>query len=153
MPSKRITGVGGLGTSIGVTAGTGSKPKPKVLPNPYVIVDFQFERGLLFIYIKNTSTVPAFNIHVTFSHKLMGVEGTVNVSALPLFTDLAFLPGGKEIATIVDSSASFFRSKQPTQFVTHVTYQDFSQVRFSHTITHNLEIYRKFGYIARTASC
>ena len=151
MPSRRlitrtIPSLGGVGT-----AGSGAKHKPKVLPDPYVIIDFLFERGLLLIYIKNTSAAPAFNIHVTFSHKLMGAEGTVNISALPLFTDLSFLPGGKEIATIVDTSASFFRSGQPTRFTTLVTYQDFSSVRFSHSITHNLEIYRKIGYVARPA--
>jgi hypothetical protein len=151
MTSKRvitgtISSLSGLGT-----VGSGAKHNPKVLPNPYVIIDFLFERGLLLIYIKNTSAVPAFNIHATFSRKLMGAEGTMNISALPLFTDLSFLPGGKEIATILDTSASFFRSNQPTRFSTHLTYQDFSGVRFSHTIVHNLEIYRRIGYVAQPA--
>jgi hypothetical protein len=153
MPSKKrdtqaASDIGSISTANGITAGTSSTPTPKVFPNPYVIVDFLFESGLLHICIKNTSAVPAFNINVSFNPKLMGVEGTVEVSALALFTDLAFLPGGKEIATLVDTSASFFQSNQATQFTTQITYQDFFNVQFSHTIHHNLEIYRKIGYIA-----
>ena len=44
-------------------------------PDPYVIVDFVFDRGTLSIAIKNVGTRPAFGVRVEFSHKLMGVGG------------------------------------------------------------------------------
>jgi hypothetical protein len=115
-------------------------------PDPYVIVDFVFDRGLLSISIKNIGSRPAFAVRVEFSHKLMGVEGTVEVSGLPLFHALEFLPGGKEISTVLDSSASYFRSQQPEQITTRICYQDERGGRLTNTIRHNLEIYREIGY-------
>ncbi len=120
-------------------------------PDPYVIVDFVFDRGLLSISIKNIGSRPAFGVRVEFSHRLMGVEGTVEVSALPLFRALEFLPGGKEISTFLDSSASFFRSKQPVEITTRISYQDARGARFTNSIRHNLEIYREIGYGMRAS--
>jgi hypothetical protein len=115
-------------------------------PDPHVIVDIVFDRGLLSIAIKNVGARPAYGVRVEFSHKLMGVEGTVEVSALPLFSQLEFLPGGKEISTHLDSAASYFRSGQPTEITAHITYKDQQGERYSQGILHNLEIYRKIGY-------
>ncbi len=129
---------------------TPKKTKTVSDPDPYVIVDFVFDRGLLSISIKNIGSRPAFGVRVDFSHQLMGVEGTVEVSALPLFRALEFLPGGKEISTFLDSSASFFRSKQPVEITTRVSYQDARGARFTNTIRHNLEIYREIGYGIRS---
>ncbi len=125
-----------------------SKPAKKRVspPDPWVIVDFVFERGLLSISVKNIGSQPAYAVTVKFSHKLMGVEGTVDVSALSLFRELAFLPGGKEISTILDTSASYFRSRQATRITTQIAYSDFRGTKFSHSIHHNLEIYRDLGY-------
>ena len=117
--------------------------------DPHVIVDFVFDRGLLSISIKNIGTQPAYGVKVQFSHKLMGVEGTVEVSALPLFNQLEFLPGGKEITTHLDRSASYFRSEQPVKITTHITYSDAGGAQHSNTIRHNLEIYRGIGYTSR----
>jgi hypothetical protein len=109
-------------------------------------VDFVFDRGLLSISIKNIGCRPAFGVRVEFSHKLMGVDGTLEVSALPLFNALEFLPGGKEISTFLDSSVSYFRSKQPQQITTRIFYQDARGGKLANTIRHNLEIYRQIGY-------
>jgi len=127
-----------------------SAKKQKPFPDPYVIVDFIFDRGVLSISIKNIGARPAFAVRVEFSHKLMGAEGTVEVSALPLFRALAFLPGGKEISTLLDTSTSYFRSNQPTQITTRIFYSDFWDVKFSNSIHHNLEIYRDIGYTTRS---
>jgi hypothetical protein len=126
-----------------------STKKQEPFPDPYVIVDFLFDRGVLSISIKNIGIRPAFGVRVEFSHKLMGVEGTVEVSALPLFRALAFLPGGKEISTLLETSASYFRSKQPTQITTRIFYSDYRDVKFSNSIRHNLEIYRDIGHTSR----
>jgi hypothetical protein len=124
-----------------------TKPKNVVHErNPHVIVDFVFDRGQLSISISNIGTQPAYGVKVEFSHKLMGVEGTVEVSALPLFSQLEFLPGGKEITTYLDSSTSYFRSKQPTTITTQITYTDAASEEHTNTIRHNLEIYRGIGY-------
>ena len=128
------------------------KRTPVPVSDPYVIVDFVFDRGLLSISIKNIGASAAFGVSVKFSQKLMGVEGTVAVSALPLFTALEFLPAGKEISTFLDTSSSYFRSKQPTQITTAITYQDAQHREFSNTIRHNLEIYREIGFVRAPSS-
>lgn len=124
-----------------------SAKERNTVPDPFVIVDFVFDRGLLSIAIKNIGARPAYSVKVEFSHKLMGSEGTVEVSALPLFSQLEFLPGGKEITTYLDSSASYFRSEQPVQISTRIAYKDERGGKHSNTIRHNLEIYREIGYI------
>jgi hypothetical protein len=129
-----------------------SAKKRKPFPDPYVIVDFLFDRGVISISVKNIGSRPAFAVRVEFSHKLMGVEGTVEVSALPLFQALAFLPGGKEISTFLDTSASYFRGNQPKQITTRIVYSDFRGVKFSNSIHHNLEIYRDIGYTTRSTA-
>jgi hypothetical protein len=118
-------------------------------PDPYVIVDFVFDRGLLSISLKNIGARPAFAVRVRFSHKLMGCAGSVDISALPLFRALEFLPGGKDISTILDSTVSYFRSKQPAQITTDISYRDSHGNKFSNTIRHNLEIYRDIAYAPR----
>jgi len=115
-------------------------------PDPYVIVDFVFDRGALFIAIENIGTRPAFGVRVDFSHKLMGVDGTVEISALPLFNGLEFLPGGKKISAFLDTSESYFRSTQPTQITARISYTDALETKLTQTIRHNLEIYRNLGY-------
>jgi hypothetical protein len=128
---------------------TSRKRKVVSDPDPYVIVDFVFDRGLLSISIKNIGSRPAYGVRVEFSHRLMGVEGTVEVSALPLFSALEFLPGGKDISTLLDTSASYFRSQQPVEITTRISYQDARGGKFTNTIRHNLGIYREIGYGVR----
>jgi hypothetical protein len=116
--------------------------------DPYVIVDFVFDRGFLFIAIKNIGARPAFAVRVQFSARILGVEGTVEVSALPLFRKLEFLPGGKEITTFLDTSASYFRNRQPTQVSTRISFRNAEKQKKVVTIDHDLEIYRDIGYVS-----
>lgn len=112
-----------------------------------VIVDFVFAKGLFFISIKNIVDRPVFKVSVKFSKKIFGVEGTKEISALPLFKNIEFLPPQKEISTFLDTSASYFRRKGPTRIVSRISYQDADGTGYSDTIKHNLEIYRGIGYI------
>ena len=114
---------------------------------PDVIVDFVFERGLLFIAVKNIGVEPAYRVRVEFGTSLSGLEGTKEVSAQPLFHRLEFLPPQKEIVTYFDTSASFFRSGQPTRISTKITCRNAQGVRRVATIHHDLEIYRDIGFV------
>ena len=132
--------------------GATNETKPGTHAHPCVIVDFVFDRGLLSISIRNIGTLPAYDVQVDFSHKLKGRGGAVELSELPLFRDLAFLPGGKEISTFLDTSASYFQSRQPTQINLRITWKDASGETLQTTIRHNLEIYRDIAYTAGSAS-
>ncbi len=126
------------------------KPKAKDKPSdPEVIVDFLFDRGLFFISIKNIAAKSAFKVSVQFDKKIYGIEGTKEISALALFRNIEFLPPQKEIVTFLDTSASYFKRKQPTKITTRVSYQDADGTKHAHTIKHDLGIYREIGYTQR----
>lgn len=112
-----------------------------------VIVDFVFDNGLFFISIKNIIDEPMFKISIKFDKKIFGVEGSKEISALPLFQNIEFLPPQKEIMTFLDTSASYFKRREPTKISARISYQDSKGTKYSTTIKHNLEIYKKIGYI------
>ena len=116
-----------------------------------MILDFVFDRGLLFIALRNIGDEPAYGVRVDFGAPLFGLDGTKEVSAQPLFRDLEFLPPQKEIATFLDTSASFFRSGQSTRIAAKITTRDAAGARHVATIRHNLEIYRDIDYVDRPA--
>lgn len=117
---------------------------------PVVIVDFVFEEGLFFIAIKNISSRPAYEVSVVFNKKFTGVGGAKEISALPLFRNLAFLAPHKEIVAFLDASASYFRRRQPTNIRATITCKDASGVWHRSVIRHDLTIYREIGYVRRT---
>jgi hypothetical protein len=81
----------------------------------------------------------------------MGLGGTMVIGDLPLFRELTFLAPGREIRTLLDSSASYFASGQPTRIAAAVTYHDAAGRRHRATIRHNLEIYRRIAYVIGAA--
>lgn len=118
-------------------------------PPPKVIVDFIFSEGLFFISIKNIGTQPAYKVSIRFDPEIKGVEGTKNISKLPLFRNIEFLAPQKEITTFLDTAALYFAREEPTKIAIDVTYQDFQHRQYTVTIKHDLEIYRSLGYITR----
>ena len=59
----------------------------------------KIEKGLLFLSVKNIGAKPAINVSVAFKKKILGVEGSKVVSALPLFRNIAYLAPQREIET------------------------------------------------------
>ena len=114
---------------------------------PDVIVEFLFDRGLLFVSINNIGNQPALVVSVKFNKKITGAGGKKEISALPLFTQIEFLGPKREIVTFLDASDSYFRRKQPTKIVAQVSYTDRQKRKYSTTINHDLEIYRELPYL------
>ena len=126
---------------------SGSDDNHSKINYPDVIVDFIFDQGLLFISVKNISINPVYRVSVKFDRKLYGINGTKEISALPLFKNIEFMPPQKEITTFMDTSISYFSRKYPTKIAVKISYFDFSGNKYSHTIKHDLEIYREIGYL------
>jgi hypothetical protein len=114
---------------------------------PEVILDFIFEGGLFFIVIKNISAFPARDVSVQFDKSFTGVEGTRDISALPLFRKIPFLAPQKEIMAFLDTSASYFHRRQPTKIQATITYRDNSGAPHKAVVKHDLGIYKGIGYI------
>jgi hypothetical protein len=118
---------------------------------PEVIVEFLFEHGLFHISVNNIGDRPAIGVQVHFSKKIMGLNGTKEISALPLFKNIEFLGPKREILTFIDSSSSYFQRKQPTRISARVSYRDSESRKYECTISHDLEIYRDLPYLPEDA--
>jgi len=120
-------------------------------PRPEVIVEFLFESGLLYISIKNIGARPAINVAVKFNKPLIGLNGAKDISALALFRNIEFLGPGREIVSLLDSSSSYFKRKQPTKVSASISYRDLEKRPYETTIKHDLEIYRELPFVSRTS--
>ena len=116
-------------------------------PRPEVIVDVDFERGLLFLVVRNIGERPALDVQTTVYRKLLGLGGSKDVSALPLFRNVAFLAPGKEIRTLLDSAGSWFARRRATKITARVAYRDADGTDYRGTMSHDLEIYRELAYV------
>jgi hypothetical protein len=115
-----------------------------------VILDVTFEQGLLFLAIRNIGARPVTAVSVSFDQRVVGLGGTCEVSALPLFRHVAFLAPGREIRTLLDSSASYFARGQPERIAARVTYRDERGRRRAITTRHDLGIYKTIAYVTET---
>jgi len=116
-----------------------------------VSVDFIFEDGLLHAMVANIGERPALKVSCRFEPAFRGLGGSVEVSRLPLFRNIEYLAPGKEIRTLVDSSAAYFARKEPTKLEVAVTYRDEDGARRQATIAHDLGIYRDLAYVVPAA--
>ncbi len=114
-----------------------------------VYLDIIFENGLLFIVIKNNSNNPVFKVKVKFNSRILGVNGSKEITSLKLFKNIEFLAPQKEIKTFLDTSESYFSRKQPTKIMTEIFYKDIQNKNHEVVIKHDLEIYRDIGFIIK----
>jgi hypothetical protein len=122
-----------------------SAPPETPAIRPDVIVDFECADGLLSIVLKNIGAASAFTVRTRFDKPFRGVHGTVEISALALFTALEFMPPGKAFTQFVDPLTEYFARKEPIALTAAITYTDRSGRRFAEEITHDLRIYRGLG--------
>lgn len=115
--------------------------------DPQVIVDFEFERGLLFVGVRNLGVRPALEVATEFDKPFRGLGGSCEMNGLRLFRRIEFLAPGKEIRTLLDTSAAYFARKEPTLLTATVSYRTATGERRRHAISHDLSIYRDLAYI------
>jgi len=126
----------------------GSSLTDQLAPSrPEVIVEFLFDRGLLYISVNNIGDRPAISVSVKFDKKILGLGGTREISALAVFKNIEFLGPQREIVSLLDSSSSYFKRKQPTKISALITYQDLEKRRYEISIKHDLEIYRDLVFV------
>jgi hypothetical protein len=115
-----------------------------------VILDVDFEDGLLHLAVRNIGDRPAFDVATRFDQPLLGLGGERDVATLPLFERIAFLAPRKEIRTLLDSTESWFGRGQPTTITARVRYRDEAGQEREGTMVHDLEIYRDIAYARRS---
>jgi hypothetical protein len=112
-----------------------------------VVLDVEFDRGLLFLVLENLGEQPAHTIRVRFGAPLTGLGGERRIDRLQLFRRLEFLGPGREVRVLLDRSALFFAREQQTAFEVRVSWRNDEGVRRSRTIRHDLGAYRDFPYL------
>lgn len=112
-----------------------------------MIIDLDFERGLLFLVVRNIGDRPALEVRTTFDRNLLGLGGSKDVAALPLFRNIPFLAPGKQIRTLLDSAGSWFARRRATKITARVAYRDADGEDYRGTMRHDLEIYRELAYV------
>jgi hypothetical protein len=116
---------------------------------PEVVLDVVFEDGLLFLAVSNLGDAPALRVSCRFGGKLRGLGGTKDVSRLALFENIEFLPPGREIRTLLDTTASYFARDEPTRLSVTTAYADAGGRSYETTVDHDLAIYRELAYVPR----
>jgi hypothetical protein len=117
-------------------------------PGADVILDVEFDRGVLFLVVANIGARPATAVQVAFDKPFHGLGGAVDVSRQRLFRRIEFLAPGREIRTILDTSAAYFARKEPTKLAATIVFRDDEGARHERRVTHDLAIYRDVAYLA-----
>jgi hypothetical protein len=120
---------------------------------PEVIVEFLFDRGVLSIAVNNIGDGAAYKISVNFDQKILGLGGERDISTMALFKNVEFLGPRREITTLVDTSYSYFKRKQPERISAQVTYHDSQGRAYKTTVAHDLRIYRDLTYTDHDHNC
>ncbi len=118
---------------------------------PDVIVEFLFDRGVLFVAVRNIGDRPAVRVSVRFEPPLPAPGGGRDLSEQALFRSIEFLGPGREIATLLDRSDAFFHREPVTRISAEVRYEDREGHRYQETIPHDLEIFRDIVFLADDA--
>src|SRR5262245_36898671 len=116
--------------------------RPNHRGSPEVILEFLFDRGLLSVSVRNIGSRAAMKVAVTFDRRFTGLGGSKEISSLPLFRNIEFLGPAREIVTLLDTSESYFKRKQPTRISARVAYYDADKREYQTTIDHDLKLYR-----------
>jgi hypothetical protein len=112
-----------------------------------VVLDVEFDGGLLFIVLENLGDLPAHTVRVRFEGPLNGLGGERRIDRLQLFRRLEFLGPRRRIRVFLDRSALFFAREEATELAARVTWRTDGGARRSRTIRHDLGAYRDFPYL------
>jgi hypothetical protein len=112
-----------------------------------VVLDVEFERGLLFLVLENVGDAPAHVVRARFDGPLNGLGGARRIDRLQLFRRLEFLGPRRRIRVFLDRSALFFAREDRTGFEVRLTWRTDDGKRSSRTIRHDLGAYRDFPYL------
>lgn len=116
---------------------------------PEVLFDVVFEDGLLYVAIANTGGRPAFDVTCEFARPFRGLGGSRDMTHLPLFRRLRVLAPGREIRTLLDSSAAYFAREEPTELAATVRWRDADGEAYEARFEHDLAVFREIAFVVR----
>ncbi|MDX6506191.1 MAG: hypothetical protein QOG06_835 [Gaiellaceae bacterium] len=112
-----------------------------------MILDVEFEDGLLFLVLENFGFRAAHAVRVRFAEPLRGLGGERRIDRLRIFRRLELLAPRRRIRIFLDRSALFFAREEPTQLEASIAWRTDDGERRSRTVRHDLDAYRDFPYL------
>jgi hypothetical protein len=112
-----------------------------------VLVDVDFEDGLLYLVVANIGDLPAHRVRVRIDPPLRGLGGGKRMDRLALFRRLELLAPQKRIRTLLDCAGLLFARDEPLQFSATATWRTDAGGRAERTVRHDLEIYRDLAVL------
>jgi len=112
-----------------------------------VILDLEFEDGLLFLVLENIGFRPAHAVRVRFAEPLRGLGGEKRIDRLQIFRRLELLGPRRRIRIFLDRSALFFAREEQTRLEVRIAWRTDDGRRGSRTVHHDLDAYRDFPYL------
>ena len=109
-----------------------------------VILDLEFEDGLLFLVLENIGRGPAHAVRVRFAEPLRGLGGEKRIDRLQIFRRLELLGPRRRIRIFVDRAALLFAREEQTALEARITWRADDGARGSRTVRHDLAAYRDF---------
>ena len=112
-----------------------------------VVLDVEFERGLLFLVLENLGGAPAHTVRVRFESPLTGLGGERRIDRLQIFRRLEFLGPDAGSASSSTAPRSSSRARRTGAVSARVSWRTDDGARRSRTIRHDLAAYRDFPYL------
>ena len=112
-----------------------------------MILDLEFEDGLLFLVLENIGLRPAHAVRVRFAQPLHGLGGQKRIDRLLIFRRLELLGPRRRIRILLDRAALLFAREQDTRLEVRIAWRTDDGDRRSRTVHHDLAAYRDFPYL------
>ena len=112
-----------------------------------MILDVEFEDGLLFLVLENIGFLPAHSVRVRFAEPLHGLGGEKRIDRLQIFRRLELLGPRRRIRILLDRAALLFAREEQTAVEARITWRTDDDSRGSRTVRHDLAAYRDFPYL------
>ena len=112
-----------------------------------MILDVEFEDGLLYLVLENIGRRPAHSVRVRFAEPLHGLGGERRIDRLQIFRRLGLLGPRRQIRIFLDRAALLFARGQPTVLEARITWRTDDDGRGARTVRHDLAAYRDFPYL------
>jgi hypothetical protein len=116
-------------------------------PESDVILEVEFEDGLLFLVLENIGCRPAHSVRVRFAQPLRGLGGEKRIDRLRIFQRLELLGPQRRVQIFLDRAALFFARGEPTRLEVRIAWRTDDGKRRSRTVRHDLGAYRDFPYL------
>jgi hypothetical protein len=110
-----------------------------------VVLDVDVDDDRVHLVLANCGTAVATDVRVEFSRTLIGLGGSLEVSALPVFSHLGVLRPGRTLRIFWDAAAALLHSREKAgPFTATVSWSERSRPHQRAQYHHDLSIYRQW---------